>query len=74
MLIFLILGGFLYAYSGFSKNKIAIILSELLLNSFFFLLVASIYAGWENDFYQNSYFIFFNNYYIFTSYTFFLKI
>ena len=74
VLIFLILGGFLYAYSGFSKNKIAIILSELLLNSFFFLLVASIYAGWENDFYQNSYFIFFNNYYIFTSYTFFLKI
>ncbi len=45
-----------------------------MLNSFLFLLFASAYIGWKNDFYQNMYFIFFNNYCMFTSYSFFLKI
>jgi NADH-quinone oxidoreductase subunit N len=70
----LILGGFLYAYSGFSKNKIAVILNDLMLNFFLFLFVISMYIGWKNDFYGNIYFIFFNNYCMFNSYSFFLKI
>jgi NADH-quinone oxidoreductase subunit N len=74
LLIFLIFGGFLYAYSGYSKNKISLILSDALLTLFIFLFVISVFIGWKNNFYLKTYIIFFNNYYIFTKDTFFLKV
>ena len=70
----LILGGFLYKYSGINKNEISLLLLNFLTNSFIYLFIVSVIIAWNKDFYFNIYFITFNNYYIFTTYTFFLKL
>ena len=74
VLIFLLFGGFLYAYSDFSKIKISLMLSNSLINSLSYLFIVSFFIGWNANFYINYYFITFNNYYVFNTYTFFLKL
>lgn len=74
VLIFLLFGGFLYAYSDFPKTKISLMLANLLINSFSYLFIVSFFIGWNANFYVNYYFITFNNYYVFNTYTFFLKL